>query len=65
MISISVLDKTVETGGQYLRKCESITYANAYIEKILRNHGMIFVNMGNVQCDGDGAYGRYNLTGSM
>lgn len=52
-------------GGQYLRKCDSVTFANAKIEKVLRNHGMIFVNMGNIQCDGDGAFGKYNLTGSM
>lgn len=52
-------------GGQYLRQCESIAYAMAYIEKTFKIHGMVYINMGNIQCDGDGAYGKYNLTGSM
>lgn len=58
-------DVTSEVGGQYLRKCDSVQYANSYIENLLTIRGMQYVNLGNIQCDGDGAYGKYNISGGM
>lgn len=60
-----VLDKAPNIGGQYLRKCDSVQYANSFIENKLTIRGMKYVNMGNIQCDGDGAYGKYNISAGM
>lgn len=51
-----------KVGAQYLRQCDSVTYANAKIAKILKQHGVTHVNMGVKLCDGDGAFGAFNIS---
>lgn len=35
------------------------------ILKTLETHGVQFANLGNLICDGDGAYGAYNISTGM
>ncbi|CAG9835318.1 unnamed protein product [Diabrotica balteata] len=50
------------TGSQYLKQCDSIAYAMAKTTRALKNHGVTYINLGIRLCDGDGAYGVYNVS---
>ncbi|CAH2000868.1 unnamed protein product [Acanthoscelides obtectus] len=50
-----------QTGNQYYRKCDSVTYALATITETLKRHGVKYPNIGSIVCDGDGSYGPYTV----
>lgn len=52
-------------GSQYLRQCDSAKYAMTKVLETLATHGVQFANLGNLMCDGDGAYGAYNISSGM
>lgn len=54
-----------DVGSQYLRQCESAKYAMTKILDTLQTHGVQFANLGNLMCDGDGAYGAYNISSGI
>ncbi|XP_046403638.1 uncharacterized protein LOC124169171 [Ischnura elegans] len=52
-----------EVGYQYLRECESSAVAAGRIRDILVKHGTKNTNLGIENCDPDGSYGSYQITG--
>ncbi|XP_056640131.1 uncharacterized protein LOC130447368 isoform X1 [Diorhabda sublineata] len=61
MFKLPCYDVTT-VGSQYLRQCDSAKYAMTQIERTLKNHGVTFINLGVRLCDGDGAFGLYNIS---
>lgn len=59
------LDEASSVGSQYLRQCESEQYAIAIIREEFRIHGVTEPNLRTLVCDGDGAYGAYNISSGM
>ncbi|KAG5886022.1 hypothetical protein JTB14_023663 [Gonioctena quinquepunctata] len=51
-----------KVGGQYLRQCDSVAYAMATIKNTMTVHGVTYNNLGTKLCDGDGAFGAYNIS---
>lgn len=58
-------DQVSKVGSQYLRVCDSIKYAIGRISDIQRLHGVKKIYTNPLVCDGDGAYGAYNVTSGM
>ncbi|KAJ8962529.1 hypothetical protein NQ318_000920 [Aromia moschata] len=54
-----------KVGKQYLRQCESAKYAMTKILSTLETHGVKYASLGNLLCDGDGAYGVYNISAGI
>ncbi|KAJ8925361.1 hypothetical protein NQ315_009191 [Exocentrus adspersus] len=54
-----------EVGSQYLRQCDSAKYGMSKIYETLRIHGVQYANLGTLLCDGDGAYGAYNINAGI
>lgn len=50
-------------GTSYLRQCESTVYAQNKILKVLNVHGTTGLVLRDIQCDYDGNYGSYSVTG--
>lgn len=48
-------------GSQYLRQCESASYAQRRLEWKFATHGQVNVSHTAVMCDYDGSYGRYEF----
>ncbi|KAK0091995.1 hypothetical protein PV326_002402 [Microctonus aethiopoides] len=53
--------KKKHVGLQYLRQCESKHIAKSQMLMKLKTHGMEFLHLDDVFCDGDGSYGFYKL----
>ncbi|XP_049826690.1 uncharacterized protein LOC109608478 isoform X2 [Aethina tumida] len=51
-------------GNQYLRQCESEKYAQEMIIEELKYHGVEHTNFRYLICDGDGAFGAFNVSNS-
>ncbi|CAH1179572.1 unnamed protein product [Phaedon cochleariae] len=56
---------TTTLGSQYLRQCDSHQYAITKITNTLKTHGVVYANFGMRLCDGDGAYGAYNVSNGI
>lgn len=52
-------------GHQYLRQCESASFAQRRLEWKFATHGHVNVSHTDVMCDYDGSYGRYELERGM
>ncbi|KAL3288061.1 hypothetical protein HHI36_002512 [Cryptolaemus montrouzieri] len=52
-------------GSQYLRKCESVAFAQTKITEIMKTHGVISPNIQRISCESDGSYGPYTITNSQ
>lgn len=52
-------------GTEYLRQCESMSYAQNILQEKLATHGTLNVSITKTQCDFDGSYGTYTIRNNM
>lgn len=52
-----LLDDKITYGTQYLRRCESISFAERKILKIFKLHGTLDPSMKTTFCQYDGSFG--------
>ena len=63
--SLPSVDDPIEHGTQYLRQCESASYAQNVIRKSLNIRGTHDISFNNILCDYDGSYGVYYIQNGM
>lgn len=57
-------DKKVH-GDQYLRKCESASYAQRILQKAFINRGAVKAVPNLIECNYDGSFGFYMIENSL
>lgn len=58
-------DNKTSHGDMYLRKCDSIAYAQGTLRKTMRVHGTNGATLNLANCNNDGSYGYYRLEGNL
>lgn len=59
-----LIDNYTIYGGQYLRQCDSVLYAQSLLRTTLADRGSTDVRFIGVQCHYDGTFGTYKIEGS-
>lgn len=60
-----MIDDEKVMGTQYLRQCESASYAQNLLRNALTKRGTLDISLTNIMCDYDGSYGKYRVENGM